>query len=118
MWHADFGWKDWDEWHRYFNIRNALVTAALHTGFSTRTVALQLTKMLSQYLVGMQYGLAATLLQAVEDFLRGPEIMADGSAAAASEIRRIRAQYPRDRHALRRRGGEGLPRAAGRPAHR
>ncbi|GAY09192.1 glycosyltransferase [Pseudonocardia sp. N23] len=125
VWHADFGWKDWDEWHRYFNIRNALVTAALHTGFSTRTVALQLTKMLSQYLVGMQYGLAATLLQAVEDFLRGPEIMADGSAAAASEIRRIRAQYPetvmhsvdevekdfRELQVVRPTGEPGLPRA-------
>ena len=37
VWHADFGWKDWDEWHRYFNMRNGLITAALHTGFSTRT---------------------------------------------------------------------------------
>jgi len=36
VWHADFGWKDWDEWHRYFNMRNGLITAALHTGFSTR----------------------------------------------------------------------------------
>ena len=32
VWHADFGWKDWDEWHRYFNMRNGLITAALHTG--------------------------------------------------------------------------------------
>ena len=37
VWHADFGWKDWDEWHRYFNLRNGLITAALHSGFSTRT---------------------------------------------------------------------------------
>src|SRR5690606_18529998 len=22
VWHADFHWKDWDEWHRYFNLRN------------------------------------------------------------------------------------------------
>ena len=31
VWHADFGWKDWDEWHRYFNMRNGLITAALHS---------------------------------------------------------------------------------------
>ena len=37
VWHADFGWKDWDEWHRYFNMRNGLITAALHTDFSVRT---------------------------------------------------------------------------------
>jgi galactofuranosylgalactofuranosylrhamnosyl-N-acetylglucosaminyl-diphospho-decaprenol beta-1,5/1,6-galactofuranosyltransferase len=94
VWHADFGWKDWDEWHRYFNQRNGLITAALHTGFSTRRLARRVTVLLGQYLVAMQYGLAATLLQAVEDFLDGPEILADGSAAAAAEIRRIRAAYP------------------------
>src|SRR4051812_27047425 len=51
-------------------------------------------KLLSQYLVAMHYGLAATMIQAVEDFLKGPEALADGSATAAAEIRRIRAQYP------------------------
>lgn len=94
VWHADFGWKDWDEWHRYFNFRNGLITAALHTGFSTTRIVRRVGLLLSQYLVSMHYGLAATLLQAVEDFLEGPEILRDGSAAAAAEIRRIRAAYP------------------------
>lgn len=94
VWHADFGWKDWDEWHRYFNMRNGLITAALHTPFSTKRIVRRLGALLSQYVVGMHYGLAATLLQAVEDFLDGPEILHDGSAAAAAEIRRIRAAYP------------------------
>lgn len=97
VWHADFGWKDWDEWHRYFNLRNGLITAALHTGFSVRTIGRRLSLLFGQYLVGMQYGLSATLLQAVEDFLDGPEILRDGSAAAAAEIRRIRAAYPETR---------------------
>ncbi|MDN5750513.1 MAG: glycosyltransferase [Pseudonocardia sp.] len=94
VWHADFGWKDWDEWHRYFNIRNGLITAALHTGFSTRRITRRLAQLLSQYVVAMHYGLAVTLLTAVEDFLDGPDILHDGSAAAAAEIRRIRAAYP------------------------
>ena len=47
-----------------------------------------------KYLVAMQYGLAATLIQAVDDFLTGPSVLADGSATAAAEIRRIRAAYP------------------------
>ena len=47
----------------------------------------------------MHYGLAATLIQAVEDFLDGPEALRDGSAAAAAEIRRIRAAYPETRRA-------------------
>ena len=94
VWHADFGWKDWDEWHRYFNMRNGLITAALHTGFSTRRILRRLGTLLSQYLVAMHYGLAATLIKAVEDFLEGPEALDDGSAAAAAEIRRVRAAYP------------------------
>jgi galactofuranosylgalactofuranosylrhamnosyl-N-acetylglucosaminyl-diphospho-decaprenol beta-1,5/1,6-galactofuranosyltransferase len=94
VWHADFGWKDWDEWHRYFNMRNGLITAALHTGFSVRRITRRLGQLLGQYLVAMHYGLAATLLEAVEDFLDGPQALEDGSAAAAAKIRRIRAAYP------------------------
>lgn len=94
VWHADFGWKDWDEWHRYFNQRNGLITAALRTGFDRRTVAATVVELLAQYLVAMQYGLAATLLTAVDDFLEGPQILDDGSVTAAATIRRIRAAYP------------------------
>lgn len=94
VWHADFGWKDWDEWHRYFNMRNGMITAALHTGFSTKRLLRRMSILLGQYLVAMQYGLAATLIKAIEDFLEGPRILDDGSAAAAAEIRRIRAAYP------------------------
>jgi galactofuranosylgalactofuranosylrhamnosyl-N-acetylglucosaminyl-diphospho-decaprenol beta-1,5/1,6-galactofuranosyltransferase len=94
VWHADFGWKDWDEWHRYFNLRNGLITAALHTPFTTKRIVRRLGQILAQNLVAMHYGLAVTLLTAVEDFLDGPDILADGSAAAAAEIRRIRAAYP------------------------
>lgn len=94
VWHADFGWKDWDEWHRYFNQRNGLITAALRTGFDVRTVCSTVVELLAKYLVAMQYGLAATLLKAVDDFLEGPSVLDDGSAAAAAEIRRIRSAYP------------------------
>jgi galactofuranosylgalactofuranosylrhamnosyl-N-acetylglucosaminyl-diphospho-decaprenol beta-1,5/1,6-galactofuranosyltransferase len=41
----------------------------------------------------MQYGLAYTLIKAVEDFSRGPEIFTDGGAAAAGEIRAERKAY-------------------------
>lgn len=94
VWHADFGWKDWDDWHRYFNIRNALVTSALHSGFEGKVIAKGLLVQLGRYVLSMQYGLAYTLIKAVEDFSRGPEIFTDGGAAAASEIRKERAAYP------------------------
>jgi galactofuranosylgalactofuranosylrhamnosyl-N-acetylglucosaminyl-diphospho-decaprenol beta-1,5/1,6-galactofuranosyltransferase len=93
VWHADFGWKDWDDWHRYFNIRNALVTSALHSGFDGTRIARALVGQLVRYLLTMQYGLAHTLIKAVDDFSRGPEIFADGGAAAAAEIRKERGDY-------------------------
>ena len=93
VWHADFGWKDWDEWHRYFNIRNALITAALHSDFNGTQVARGLMTQLVRYLLSMQYGLARTAIKAVEDFLSGPQILDDGGQTAAAEIRAERAAY-------------------------
>ncbi|WAL65415.1 glycosyltransferase [Amycolatopsis cynarae] len=94
VWHADFHWKDWDEWHRYFNLRNSIITAALHSEFNLTVLCRVLTAQLVRYLLGMQYGLAHTLIKAVEDFLKGPEILHDGGVAAMKEIREIRSRYP------------------------
>jgi galactofuranosylgalactofuranosylrhamnosyl-N-acetylglucosaminyl-diphospho-decaprenol beta-1,5/1,6-galactofuranosyltransferase len=94
VWHADFGWKDWDDWHRYFNIRNALVTAALHSPFGRYPLGRNLMASLGHYLVSMQYGLAHTLVKAIEDFCAGPDVLSDGGVAAAAEIRAERAAYP------------------------
>ncbi len=94
VWHADFDWKDWDEWHRYFNLRNALITAALHSRFDGKHVAKSLVSHLTRYLLSMQYGLAATLLKALDDFMLGPSILADGGVAAVGEVRALRARYP------------------------
>ncbi|HEX4223296.1 MAG TPA: glycosyltransferase [Pseudonocardiaceae bacterium] len=94
VWHADFGWKDWDEWHRYFNLRNSLITSALHGRFDGKHVARSLAGNVARYLLSMQYGLTATLLKAVDDFMVGPQILADGGVAAMKEIRELRALYP------------------------
>ncbi|WP_026453499.1 glycosyltransferase [Saccharomonospora iraqiensis] len=94
VWHADFHWKDWDEWHRYFNLRNSIITAALHSPFDLNVLSRVLLAQLVRYLLGMQYGLSATLIKAVEDFLEGPQILDDGGVAAMKRIREIRDQYP------------------------
>lgn len=94
VWHADFHWKDWDDWHRYFNLRNALVTSALHSQFDPKRICRTMAAQLATYLVAMQYGLAATQLKAIEDFLKGPEVLRDGGVEAAAEIRKLRAEFP------------------------
>lgn len=93
VWHADFAWKDWDEWHRYFNIRNAMITAVMHIDLDGKKLAKQLRTDLYRYLVSMQYGMAFTLIKAVEDFLKGPGHLEDGGMEAAGAIRRERAEY-------------------------
>ncbi|WIX99518.1 glycosyltransferase [Amycolatopsis mongoliensis] len=94
VWHADFHMKDWDEWHRYFNLRNSIITAALHSPFNLNLLSRVLLAQLVRYLLGMQYGLSATLIKTVEDFLEGPQVLRDGGVEAMQEIRRIRDQYP------------------------
>ena len=94
VWHADFDWKDADKWNEYFAVRNAMVVSALHSETDPKVVARTLLARVVRYLVGMQYGLAATIIKGAEDFLRGPEIFADGGAGAAAAIRKERAAYP------------------------
>ncbi|MGH3548137.1 MAG: glycosyltransferase [Pseudonocardiaceae bacterium] len=99
VWHADFHWKDWDDWPRYFSLRNSLIVKALHGRPNRTDTALFLLKELLRYIVSMRYGLAATLIMAVEDFLAGPEILRDGGVEAAAAVRKLRAEYPEtDRH--------------------
>ncbi|MFL6142802.1 MAG: glycosyltransferase [Labedaea sp.] len=94
LWHQDFDWKDLDKWSEYFAVRNAMIVAALHAEVDPKQTARVLTSRIARNLLSMRYGLVATLLKAVEDYLAGPEILADGGVAAAAEIRRLRAGYP------------------------
>jgi galactofuranosylgalactofuranosylrhamnosyl-N-acetylglucosaminyl-diphospho-decaprenol beta-1,5/1,6-galactofuranosyltransferase len=94
VWHADFNWKNWDDWSRYFSFRNALITSALHSDFDRKSIVDHLGRQLLNYLVTMRYGLAATMLLAVEDFLQGPDVLRDGGAEAAAAVRRMRSAYP------------------------
>ena len=94
VWHADFYWKDYDDWARYFSTRNALIVGALHGDIDTKSTSRRLFREIAEFLVAMQYGLAATTLRGIEDFLAGPDVLADGGIEAAAAIRRERAHYP------------------------
>ncbi len=94
VWHADFSWKNWDDWSRYFSFRNALITSALHSDFDRRRIIDHLARQLTDYLVSMRYGLAALMLRAVEDFLLGPDVLADGGAETVSVVRKLWGEYP------------------------
>ncbi|WP_050067328.1 glycosyltransferase [Rhodococcus sp. RD6.2] len=94
VWHADFHLKDYDDWARYFSIRNGLIVSAIYGRFDGTTIAKYLFRKISELIVSMQYGLAATFIKAAEDFLAGPDFLEDGGQAVLGEIRALRARYP------------------------
>lgn len=94
LWHTDFPWKDADELNRYFILRNYTIISALHGDFPVLKIAGTLLAELIPSLLGMRYGAAASLIQAVSDFLDGPGILRDGGVSALARIRELRARYP------------------------
>jgi galactofuranosylgalactofuranosylrhamnosyl-N-acetylglucosaminyl-diphospho-decaprenol beta-1,5/1,6-galactofuranosyltransferase len=94
VWHAEFSWKNWDDWSRYFSYRNSLITSALHSDFDRRSIAIHLTKQLVEALVSMRYGLAALLIKGVEDFLQGPAVLADGGVDTVGAVRKLWTSHP------------------------
>jgi galactofuranosylgalactofuranosylrhamnosyl-N-acetylglucosaminyl-diphospho-decaprenol beta-1,5/1,6-galactofuranosyltransferase len=94
VWHAEFSWKNWDDWSRYFSYRNSLITSALHSDFDRRSIVIHLAKQLVEALVSMRYGLAALLIRGVEDFLKGPEILRDGGVDTVGAVRKLWTGHP------------------------
>jgi galactofuranosylgalactofuranosylrhamnosyl-N-acetylglucosaminyl-diphospho-decaprenol beta-1,5/1,6-galactofuranosyltransferase len=94
LWHADFDWKDLDKWNEYFAIRNAMIVSSIYAEVDPKQTARVIVSRVIRYLLEMRYGLAATLLKSVEDFLKGPDFLHDGGASAAKEVHALRANYP------------------------
>jgi galactofuranosylgalactofuranosylrhamnosyl-N-acetylglucosaminyl-diphospho-decaprenol beta-1,5/1,6-galactofuranosyltransferase len=93
VWHADFHWKDRDEFMRYFSVRNSLITHALHGTIDTKTTGRWLAREMTEALVSMQYGMAYTMIRGLEDFMEGPDVLHDGGVAALAAIRSERKDY-------------------------
>lgn len=94
VWHADFHLKDYDDWSRYFSWRNALIVASIHGRFDPTQVAGVVAREIAGHIVSMQYGLAATLLLAVRDFLSGPQALADGGQSKPAQLAQLRRNHP------------------------
>ncbi|TSE00711.1 glycosyltransferase family 2 protein [Skermania sp. ID1734] len=94
VWHADFYWKEFDDWARYYSTRNSLIVGALHSDLDTKFLARQFFEELSQHLVAMQYGLVETTLAGIEDFLAGPDVLRDGGIESMARVRAARAEHP------------------------
>src|SRR5690606_34729725 len=58
-----------------------------------KAITRQLFRNLAEHLVAMQYGLAHTTLQGIEDFLRGTKVLRDGGIEALAAARTSRAEF-------------------------
>ncbi|MCD2264087.1 glycosyltransferase [Dietzia aurantiaca] len=97
VWHADFYWKDGDDFGQFFSQRNSLVTASIRQGIDPKDMAKNLARTVLRAIAAMQYGLAATRLRGIEAFLDGPDGafgVGDGGQRALAAIREERAGYP------------------------
>ena len=99
VWHEDFDLKDWDSPTAFFWHRNALICAALHSDLVPGGVVENLSIRLRHLVIAHRYGVAATVLHAVDEFLGGPQRLSGGSVDDLAAVSRLRADYP-DTHQL------------------
>src|SRR3712207_9071780 len=65
-----------------------------YTTLFRSAIAVTLLGRLVAYVAGLQYGLAATVIKGIDDFLAGPEILADGGQRVLGEVRELRKAHP------------------------
>jgi galactofuranosylgalactofuranosylrhamnosyl-N-acetylglucosaminyl-diphospho-decaprenol beta-1,5/1,6-galactofuranosyltransferase len=95
VWHVS--WIDKDDlvgWQAYFHVRNRVVAALLHSpyDFGGRVVKESLSHDV-KHLVSMQYGTAHGRRWALEDILKGPEVLPDLLPSKLPQIRDMMAGY-------------------------
>ncbi|WP_156758468.1 glycosyltransferase [Actinokineospora pegani] len=95
VWHMPWTDKnDHSDWTAYFHLRNRLVVAALHSPHDMRkTLFKQGLRATIRRLLSMEYSTVAIELKAIEDFLAGPDRLADSLRTALPEVQKIRSGY-------------------------
>lgn len=95
IWHM--AWSDKDDaidWQAYFHLRNRLVVAALHMPDSISGLVRHTVKATVKHLMCLEYSTVAIQNLAIEDFLAGPEHVADLLPTALGTVHALRKQYP------------------------
>ena len=95
IWHEPFYLKG-HGWQLYYETRNALICAALHMNFTPGHAARQILWQVMTHLLTYRYYSAALIVKAVEDFLRGPEILDADPRTLHAAVGKLRSQYPEE----------------------
>lgn len=93
VWHEPFYVKI-GGWQLYYEVRNQLIAASLHLGFSRRHVAGVMLKHLLIYLLTFRYFSAALIVRGMRDFLRGPALLHEAPGPLHASLSTLKARFP------------------------
>ena len=94
IWHM--AWADKDDaidWQAYFHVRNRLIVAALHHEGDAQGIVKSLRKNMLKHVACMEYSTLAIQIQAMKDFLAGPEHLFGILESTLPSVQKIRSQY-------------------------
>jgi galactofuranosylgalactofuranosylrhamnosyl-N-acetylglucosaminyl-diphospho-decaprenol beta-1,5/1,6-galactofuranosyltransferase len=76
VWHEpSYAAKKINTWSSYYFYRNHLITHAIHQPLTHTTAVKELTKALSFYLLYFEYNTVEMIIEAFEDYLKGPDFI-------------------------------------------
>ena len=94
IWHM--AWADKDDaidWQAYFHLRNRLIVAALYHEGDPRGITRSIFKSTLKHTMCMEYSTMAIQLEAMKDFLAGPDQLFDILESSLPRIAEIRKGY-------------------------
>ena len=94
IWHM--AWADKDDaidWQAYFHLRNRLIVAALNHDGPVEGLIASMRKSTFKHIMCMEYSTLAIQVEAMRDFLAGPDQLFDILESSLPRIQKIRQQY-------------------------
>ncbi|MEH0147766.1 glycosyltransferase [Corynebacterium sp. Q4381] len=94
IWHM--AWADKDDaidWQAYFHMRNRLIVAAIYGPDNPDAMLKNMMKSTHKHIMCMEYSTMAIQVEAMKDFLAGPDQLFDILESSLPRIQEIRKQY-------------------------
>ncbi|WCZ33355.1 glycosyltransferase [Corynebacterium massiliense] len=94
IWHM--AWADKDDaidWQAYFHLRNRLIVAAMYHDGEARGLTRNIFKSTLKHAACMEYSTIAIQIEAMRDFLRGPDRLFDILETSLPRINGVRKEY-------------------------
>ena len=94
IWHM--AWADKDDaidWQAYFHLRNRLIVAALYHDGDAKGITRSIFKSTLKHTMCMEYSTMAIQIEAMRDFLAGPDQLFDILESSLPRIAKLRSNY-------------------------